>query len=300
MSIAVNRLGVAFLWLSAACFALAAPSATATVEEKPAPAAEPLRVRSPDGTIEVAIDADGPLTYSVSVDGQPIIVDARLGLRLREGTTLGNDVGLSSSSTRSEDSTWENPLGKRRVVQNQFRELTLLLNERSAKDRTFQLIVRAFDDGVAFRYVLLSQPGMRDFVLDEELTEFRFPADATCWAGDSENKFASSQEWEFRRQRLSDITPDAVKGLPVLVETPAAWVAIAESDLLDWSGMWIGGKSQGDDGEKAIDAEKVAKPPTAVTLVARLAPRPDGEGLVKSATPHSSSWRVLMIGREPG
>ena len=94
-----------------------------------------------------------------------------------------------------------------------------------------------FDDGVAFRYVLLSQPGMRDFVLDQELTEFRFPADATCFAGEHEKGIcARSQEWEFRRQRLSEITPDAVKGLPVLVETPAAWVAIAEADLLDWSG----------------------------------------------------------------
>ena len=108
-----------------------------------------------------------------------------------------------------------------------------------------------FDDGVAFRYVLMSQPGMREFVLDEELTEFRFPADATCYAGEQENKsFHSSQEWEFRRQRLSDITPDAVKGLPVLVETPAAWVAIAEADLLDWSGMWIGGKAARENSER--------------------------------------------------
>lgn len=301
MSTAVEHFGAGFLWLSATCFALAAPSTTADIEEQPAPVGEPLRIRSPDGTIEVAIDADGPLTYCVSVDGQPVILDARLGLKLREGTTLGGDVELSSSSTRSEDSTWESPLGKRRFVQNRFRELSLLLNERSAKDRTFQLIVRAFDDGVAFRYVLLSQPGMRDFVLEEDLSEFRFRADATCWAGDHENKFACSQEWEFRRQRLSDITPDSVKGLPVLVETPAAWIAIAEADLLDWSGMWIGGKLQGDESEKAAaPAVSDAKPPTAITLVAKLAPRPDGEGLAKAATPHSSSWRVLMIGREPG
>ena len=217
----------------------------ATVPETPAAAAEPMRVKSPDGTIEVTVNVDGPLRYSVTVDGQPIVQDARLGLKLREGTMLGADVGLSSSSTRSEDSTWENPLGKRRVVQNQYRELSLLLNERSAKDRAFQVIIRAFDDGVAFRYVLLSQPGMRDFVLEQDLTEFRFPADATCWAGEIRTNFDCSQEWEFRRQRLSDITPDSVKGLPVLVETPAAWVAIAEADLLDWSGMWIGGKPQG-------------------------------------------------------
>ena len=198
-----------------------------------------------------------------------------------------------------------NPLGKQREVRNRYRESTLLLRERSAKDRTFQLIVRVFDDGVAFRYVLISQPGMRDFVLDQELTEFRFPVDANCYAGEHEKGMRSSQEWEFRKQRLSEITPSAVNGLPVLVETPAAWVAIAEADLLDWSGMWIGGKPPEDASETAaaepaaVDAAMV-EPSTAVTLVAKLAPRLDGEGLVKADTPHHSSWRVLMIGRQPG
>jgi len=256
----------------------------------------PLKVQSPDGTIEATIRVDGPLSYSVTVDGQPIIADARLGLMLREGTTLGADVELSSSATRSEDLLWENPLGKRRVVRNQYRELTLLLAERSAKDRTFQLVVRVFDDGVAFRYVLLSQPGLRDFVLDRELTEFRFPADATCYAGEDEKGFLSSQEWEFRRQRLAEIAPEAVKGLPVLVQTPAAWVAIAEADLLDWSGMWLGGNPP----EEVSETVSEAPPTTAVTLVAKLAPRLDGEGLVKAETPRHSSWRVLMIGRQPG
>jgi alpha-glucosidase len=37
-----------------------------------------------------------------------------------------------------------------------------------------------------------------------------------------------------------------------------------------------------------------------LTLCARLAPRLDGQGLVKGTTPHASPWRVLMIGDEPG
>jgi alpha-glucosidase len=201
-----------------------------------------------------------------------------------------------SSASQSEDTTWENPLGKRRIVRNHYRELSLLLREKSAKERTFQIHFRVFDDGVAFRYVLLSQPGMRDFVLDEELTEFKFPADVTCYAGEHEKGMRSSQEWEFRRQRLSEITPDAVKGLPVLVETPRAWVAIAEADLLDWAGMWIGGKPQ----QESDAATTTAEPSTFVTLVARLAPRLDKTGLVKAETPHHSPWRVLMIGRQPG
>lgn len=314
-----RTLAAALVIWGAALVALAAPAASATTADPAPTAPAELKVKSPDGTIEATINVRGPLTYSVRVltesDNQLVIDNSRLGLRLREGTTFGKDVELLSSSSQGEDSIWENRLGKRRLVRNQYRELTMLLRERSATERTFQLIFRVFDDGVAFRYVILSQPGLREFILEQELTEFRFPADAPCFAGDHENKFASSQEWEFRRQQLSEITPDAVKGLPLLVQTPAAWVAITEADLLDWSGMYLGGKPQEATAEETNTAatsaknEEVPPPPDqplpdqpapAVTLVTKLAPRPDKAGLVKAETPHSSPWRVLMIGRQPG
>lgn len=297
-----------FLSLYFGLLAMAAPLAGATLPETPPAKVEPLNVKSPDGTIEATINVDGPLSYSVTVDGRTVIDNARLGLKLRKGTTFGSDVELASSSRRKEDSTWENPIGKRRVVHNQYRELTMLLRERSANERTFQLVFRVFDDGVAFRYTILSQPGLRNFVLDEELTEFRFPADATCFAGEPEKGFNSSQEWEFRRQRLSDITPQTVKGLPLLVETPVAWVAVAEADLLNWSGMWLAGKPHDEKSEPVAAGPLTASltvPMTPVALTTKLAPRLDKtgkniEGLVKAKTPHSSPWRVLMIGREPG
>ena len=75
--------------------------------------------------------------------------------------------------------------------------------------------------------------------------------------------------------------------LPLLVKSPAAWVAITESDLYDWAGMWVNRASQTGNG-------------SSVTLAARLAPRLDGQGLVKSAFPRHSPWRTLIIARQPG
>jgi len=74
--------------------------------------------------------------------------------------------------------------------------------------------------------------------------------------------------------------------VPLLVKTPAAWVAITESDLYDWSGMWV-------------SRETTASNAKGICVGARLAPRLDGAGLVKSSFPCQSPWRTLLIARQP-
>jgi alpha-glucosidase len=260
-----------------------------------APVAGPT-VRSPDGTIEVTIGTSGPLRYSVRIDDEIVIVPSKLGLKLQNGTQLGQKVELVKATHQSNDSTWQNPLGKRRTVRDQHNQLHLLLREQSAEGLTLGVVFRVFNDGVAFRYELLSQPGLRSFVLQQELSEFSFVGDFTCYAGEQEKGFAGPQEWEFSRRRLSDIKADSIIGLPLLVQTPAAWIAVVEADLLNWAGMWVGGVDAAPAAETG--AGEISAVP--ITLVSKLAPRPDGEGLVKADTPHRSPWRVLMVGREPG
>src|SRR5581483_10525152 len=133
-----------------------------------------------------------------------------------------------------------------------------------------------YDDGVAFRYELPRQSHFKKFVLDEDRSSFAFSTNCECFAGQNKDGgFHGPEEWNFLRHTLADLT-NGVYGLPLLVHTPDAWVAITESDLRDWSGMWLtrtGGN----------------------TLQAHLAPRLDHRGLVVAAPPHASPWRVLMI-----
>lgn len=254
-----------------------------------------LEVSSPDRRITVDLTARGRLTYRVSVDGTPILNESRLGLSLRGQGTLGSDVTLLSASRSVADSTWTNPLGKRRLVRDLHRELRLNLREKSGA--TFSVVFRVFNDGVGFRYELGQSIGGPSFTVDDELTEFAFTADNLCFAGDHttvpsdaydiRNGYAGPQEWEFRRKRLSDLSDATVTGLPLLTHTPAAWVAVTEADLTGWSGLWL-------------TREPQAGGTTAVTVKASLAPRLDGDGLVKAGFPHLSPWRVLIIGRQEG
>ncbi len=245
-------------------------------------------VTSPDGKIQFTLRGNGALVYSVSVDGKPVLSESRLGLKFRDGLPLGANARLVKAQKTESDTTWENPLGKRRIVRDRHRELRASFVEGSG--RPFEIVVRVFNDGLGFRYVLPAAPsGAPDFILEEEQTRFRFPADYFCYAGFSgEGGFKGSQESEFHRVRLSELPTDKVRLLPLLVETPAAWVAITESDLFDWAGLWLS------------RAASAADKPGSVTLAARLAPRLDGHGLVKSAFPRQSPWRTLLIARQPG
>ena len=132
-------------------------------------------------------------------------------------------------------------------MRDHYNELTLTLKEG---DRTFGVVARAYDDGVAFRMVLPKQPGMDSFTVTRDATEFTFADDDPVWAGWNnpegaarpEGGFIGSQEWRYLPAKLSTLNPNYKHGLPFLVQTPAAYVAITESDLLDWSGMWLATK----------------------------------------------------------
>lgn len=234
---------------------------------------------SPDGELKVIVSDAGGLNYRVEANGKTIVTNSPLGLEFQDGTKLGPAAVIRKGAKARHNGEWKNPFGNRRMVPDHWRELRLRLEERGTPDRTFGLIVRAYDNGVAFRYDLPESSGLGQFVLTNELTEFRFADDYRCWVG-GESECAEN---EYPETKLSAI-PSGQPGrpyrsvLPLALETPAGYFAIAESDVLDWAGMSLAGT-----GTPAVKAV--------------LDSRSDGKGLVMSSAPCVSPWRVLMFGR---
>ena len=121
-------------------------------------AAVPAEVISPNGKLILtfAFSDGGGVTYSFHADGRELIKSSRIGF---EGGRL------ISSSRQSIDTVWKPLWGKRAVVPDRYSELTLDL-------KTYRLVARAYDDGVAFRY--LGGVGT-------EQTQFNFADDYTAW-----------------------------------------------------------------------------------------------------------------------
>lgn len=244
------------------------------------------RIASPDGSNVLIVSDERGLAWRAEVDGKPLIVESPLGLVFKDVGSLGPQMKISVVETSEHSGSWINPYGKRRVVPETWREMKVSLVDEKL-GRSLGLIVRVSDDGFAFRYDLPVQRGAREFVLTRELTEFRFTADHRCWIG-SESSCAESV---YPERSLSFIPSESeAKGragkpfqgvLPLLVETPGRLVAITESDLLDWAGLFITGT--GKSGVRATLAE-----------------REDGNGAVVSRFPRQSPWRVVMVGKSAG
>lgn len=242
-----------------------------------------LTVVSPGETVRVEL-APGAgdsvaLAYSVAWRGGEAIATSPLGLELKGVESLAEDLTILGVERRAHDETWRRPWGKSAQVFDRYNEMLVHLANRDQTAK-MDLIVRAYDDGVALRYSLPEQDGLKDFELSEDKTGFYFPGDREAWAAQY-GGFVSHQEAHFNRMLLSDPKFNNVTGLPVLVQAgERCWAAVTEANLTDWAGMYLRASGDGEFGFNAA-----------------LSPLPDApETLVKSSAPRRTPWRVIMLG----
>lgn len=238
-------------------------------------AADIPKISSPDGKLTVTVQAGDGLTYSADLDGAPLLIPSKLGLAFEGGLQLGENVQVLDAKVRTNNTSWQNDFGKFSTVKDRYRELTLWLRENRptpAEPVDFEVLLRAYDDGVALRYVLPKQKSLGAFKLVENKTEFLFAGDHRAWIGGS-----TDAECNFPEIRLSQMPGDR-RILPLVVEAPNAAVAIAEADVRDWSGSFL--TSPGKPGVFGAKASLVSP--------------------VESATPRESAWHAIVIGRKAG
>ncbi len=256
-------------------------------------AAGPIEVKSPDGILSVAFELKTnpqPFLpgerayYRVSYNGRPVLADSPLGLDFKGAPALDRDFEIVATDLRSHDDFWDNPFGAQRRVRDHYNQLTVSLRERKAPGRRVDLIFRAYDEGVAFRYVLPQQEAIEKFILASENTGFYFAQDADAFALDL-GRFNTNNEGEYRRIRLSNLKPASVVNLPLLVEMPGGpWMALLEADLTDYAGMYVGGV-----------------PGVDHALISKLSPSPRRlDEVVAGSPPKATPWRVLLMNPRPG
>ena len=138
-----------------------------------------VRVTSPDGRNEVTVEIrEGRLTYGMSRDRRPLVLPSILGFQFRGAPALRDDLRIADTTRGSHDEWWTQPWGEVARVRDHYNELAVAVEEAAAAGRRFTLRVRAFDDGIGFRYELPGQAGLGSFAISDELTEFNLADNA--------------------------------------------------------------------------------------------------------------------------
>ena len=259
------------------------------------------KVTSPDEQLTIAFelfqedensDEGSQLVYSVTYQGRLLIERSELSLELESQPPLGTAVKFENSEQSSGRESYALICGKTSRVNDPYNAITIHLRELKNPSRRLIIRARAFNDAVAFRYVIPEQPGMKEYKLTRERTEFKIIKDAITYAQPLPI-FAHSYESEYLKLPISayshigSVVNDALIGLPLLMEVPGvAWMAINEADLHDYSSMYI---------------TTLTKDWAGHWLEGLLAPQfEDTNVCVTGSLPLSSAWRIIQIGNDPG
>jgi alpha-glucosidase len=266
--------------------AMLAIGASVAVSAQPAA----VTVTSPNRQITLQLfDSDASnLQYAVEFHGQLMLKRADLGLKLVGQPALGPGMHLKASHPESVDETYTIPVGKTREVRNHYNGVQADFEDASGRKLTVE--VRAFDDGVAFRYRVPEQPALKQARIESELTRFTYAKDSESYPLILDG-FQSSWEDEYQLRNVSGLHNDWLIGLPFLANVPnVGWMAITEADIENYAGSYM--RKTG--GFLGLEMQTV------------LSPHEDHKGTidpsyaVEVTAPFASSWHVLMIADEPG
>jgi alpha-glucosidase len=262
------------MWMRCTVRRLALGITCATLLPATASAQDQLRIASPDGRNEVAVEIrEGKLYYSLQRDDRAVLLPSLLGFEFRGAQPLRDGLRVVDTAEQTVDQTWTQPWGEVARVRDHHNELRISVVESVAPARRFAVVFRMFDDGVGFRYELPEQPSLGAFEITAELTEFTLADDARAWwiPAFQRNRY----EYLYRSSPMS--TLDTVHTPLTMEFRDGLHVVIHEAQLVDYAGMTlVGGREQNR------------------TLRAYLAPYADGVK-VRGRTPFVTPWRTIQL-----
>lgn len=244
-------------------------------------------VQSPNGEIRVEIEIADKIHYTISASNNLLFEKNSLQLNLN-GQNLGYKPQLIKSSKKNVKNTLTPvvPL-KFSSVEDSYNQLILDFKGN------YSIEFRAYDDGVAYRFV--TKLGSDIEVLSEDF-DISFPRDDYKLHLQEPGGFKTAYEEEYSHKKASDWRQhDRMSTLPILVETAQHKVLISESDVLDYPAMFLKGTGEGlfsvfpkqplafgEDGDRSVKLLKEA------------------DYIAKTQGTRSFPWRYFVIAKEDG
>jgi len=237
-------------------------------------ASQPVIVHSPDERLSMAVyleDLDGDTgipEFSIRIDDRIEIASGRLGMVLGDSNgrpflSWSKGVRLLDTHERRADATWTPVYGERNIVRDVYNELRVDLTQRADTTQRMQLQIRAYNEGIAFRYHWPERPQNQILTVVEETTSFTFPEETFAW-------YIPKAQTRYSKRPLADWSMPSE--MPLTLELPdGRFAALLEARMVNFSRA----------------RPKTTSGPNTLSISLF--------GHVIETAPFSSPWRVVMV-----
>ena len=228
-------------------------------------------VTSPDGNLKFTLISefdkgnDGWPAFTLEAGNKKILLPSFIQLNT-EINFKENDFDVLKIENESVNNKWLNNFGERKEVPDNYNQVKIFMANNDLK---FNMICRAYNEGVAFAWEFPEQNGMDSLTIKDEKITFSFLSDHFAWS-------AARAQAQYSKVPLSKIEKGCERPLVIEIDTNLI-IALAEAKLVDYARMKF-------------------NPDTTrnYNVITQLG------SIVHKQLPFQSPWRVIMVGKNPG
>lgn len=271
------------LWILVSCFATVAARSFQSVS-------------SPNGRLKMSVSIGNLLKLTLYCDGKELM-ETPISMKLDDNTVWGPKATLQKTTRSEPNRTISTNLYTKSQVTDHCNELTLKFTQG------FNLIVRAYDNGCAYRFV---SNKVGAYNVEDETTLWTFPTGAKVTYRWSEPNFdeqgscysplnSHGEGWYIPDTTVivrDDNRPYAL--LPFMVKSPnLPTLVLAESDIEDYPSMFIQNENNGS--FKATFPQKAKTSKITSAWCKMTFPETRYPYIASCNGPRSFPWRIFMV-----
>ena len=249
---------------------------------------------SPNGQLKTTISADKQLTYDIAFNNQEVLKASPLAMTLDNGEVWGENDKPSKVTRKSINGKVPSPFYRADELAEQYNELTLQF-------KGFNVVFRAYNDGIAYRFVNRTK---KPFNVVDEQVMYQFPSDAEAsipYVRKSKNyeaQFFNSFEAQYTNDKLSNLDKERLMFLPLIVKLENnVKVCITEVNLESYPGLYL--KTNNEKGQLISEfANYPKKVEQGGHNMLQMVVKEREDFIAKIDQPRNFPWRVAIVTNE--
>ncbi|MEI6865463.1 glycoside hydrolase family 97 N-terminal domain-containing protein [Flavicella sp.] len=252
-------------------------------------------VKSPDGNkvFKLLSTPENKIKFSIQYHDRVVLLPSTLELISNE-IDLSNTLSVLKVERESTDTIWESNFSELSSIPDHYNQLKVFFKQG---ETTFNIICRAYNEGIAFSYEFPEQ-NIQEIALDEQI-HYNFTEDYKVWSTPKREKGVLTAQGEYNEIPLTQLEEGCER--PLLIDMGASLkVALAEAKLVDYARLSF---KKGTSSEfsilSSLDGKMEVQKQDKITG-AIVSERINEGNKVDKKLPFQSPWRVVMMAENEG